>query len=133
MNSKFKIRNLLFSKLIKLKYLPILKYLYFFIFGRNILNDTEFVKQEKNYLTEKGKVHKRSEIINFIISRKKHQTNYLEIGVRNRADNFNLINSTFKYSVDPAVELIDENHFQTTSDSFDDKLKRKIIKFRNKI
>ena len=123
MNSKFKIKNLLFSKLTKLKNFPILKYLYFYIFGRTILNDSEFLKQEKNYFIEKEKGTSRSEVINFIISSKNDQTHYLEIGVRNRADNFNLVNSTFKYSVDPAVKLIDKNHFQITSDIFFDKVK----------
>ena len=124
MKIKLKIKKI-FSKLKNLKDLPILKHLYFYIFGRNILNNSEFLKQEKNYFFEKGKGHTRTEIINFIISRKNHHTYYLEIGVRNRKDNFNLINSTFKYSVDPAVRLDDENHFQITSDVFFDKIKDK--------
>jgi len=124
MKINFKLKKTFFSKLKKLKNLPFLKYIYFYIIGGKILNDSEFIKQEKNYLIEKEKEITRTEIINFIISKKNNQTKYLEIGVRNRKDNFNLINSKYKYSVDPAVNLIEENHFQITSDTFFNNLKK---------
>ena len=60
----------------------------------------------------------RSEVINSIIS-VINASSYLEIGVRNPADNFNLIKCDIKHSVDPGMEF-DENpvDFPVTSDTF---------------
>ena len=120
MNNYFKIRKKIIEKF---KTLPLLKNLYYYFFGKNILKDPEFLAQERNYIKEKEKKITRTQIINFIIARKNIDTYYLEIGVRNRASNFNLINATYKYSVDPAINLDEKNHFQLTSDSFFTNLK----------
>lgn len=42
----------------------------------------------------------RTDIINFLVSRNKYKK-YLEIGVRNKNDNFNLIDIEYKLGVDP--------------------------------
>jgi hypothetical protein len=60
--------------------------------------------------------------------------NYLEIGVRNPADNFNLINCVNKYSVDPGVEFeLNPVDFQMTSDEFFQKLKQDKLKIARSI
>ena len=79
MNNYFKLRKKIFEKF---KILPFLKNIYYYFFGRNILKDPEFLAQERNYLKEKEKKITRTQIINFIISKKNKDTYYLEIGVR---------------------------------------------------
>lgn len=66
----------------------------------------------------------RSEILNFLLaSLNKPSTNYLEIGVRNPAHNFDKIKSSVKYSVDPGVEFeTNPVDFKLTSDEFFDQL-----------
>lgn len=73
---------------------------------------------------EMRKTPKRFDIINLIISSiKTEMTRYLEIGVRNPADNFNRIAADFKFSVDPGVEFKDNPvDFAGTSDEFFDQL-----------
>ena len=89
------------------------------------MNDEKFIIQQKNYTkTEREKPIKRTDIINFLLSLEKRDKKYLEIGVRNRKSNFDLIKSKTKYSVDPAVNLSNHNdHFQLTSDDFFSNLK----------
>jgi hypothetical protein len=63
-------------------------------------------------------VPKRTEIINDLIQSRKYKR-YLEIGVRNPADNFHHINCASKYSVDPGVEFSENPvDFKQTSDDF---------------
>jgi hypothetical protein len=67
---------------------------------------------------EMAKKPKRYDIINFISSKINAQY-YLEIGVRNPDDNFNLINIKNKYSVDPGFEFESNPvDFKLTSDEF---------------
>lgn len=85
------------------------------------------VKLEVNQaiVTEMAKKPLRYDVINYLLScLGKNETNYLEIGVRNPEDNFNLIESSTKYSVDPGVEF-EENpvDFNMTSDQFFEKLR----------
>ena len=83
------------------------------------INDLQYIVEQNNYAkTERAKPIKRTDIINFLLSIKKGEKNYLEIGVRDRKSNFDLIKSNTKYSVDPAVKLPNNNHFQITSDNF---------------
>ena len=86
----------------------------------NYIKDKKLVAKQENYAkTERAKSIKRTDIINFLLSLKDEGKNYLEIGVRNRKGNFDLINANSKYSVDPAVSLVNQkNHFQLTSDKF---------------
>jgi len=91
--------------------------------GERLLND-EFYKEAiiKGRL-ETEKQTSRTAIINFLLSKLKRETTYLEIGVRNPADNFNHINSNTKYSVDPGIEFKKNPvDFQLTSDDFFAKL-----------
>ena len=60
----------------------------------------------------------RTEVINYLIKGRPN-SRYLEIGVRNPADNFKDIKATTKYSVDPGVEFKDNPvDFAMTSDAF---------------
>jgi len=67
---------------------------------------------------EKMKSPLRTEIINYCIAQR-NKKDYLEIGVRNPADNFDLIKADNKISVDPGLEL-ESNPvlYQMTSDEF---------------
>lgn len=61
----------------------------------------------------------RSDIINFILGKFNRETNYLEIGVRHSYENFDLIHSKNKFSVDPGYESeINNVDFKMTSDEF---------------
>ncbi|MBX2817704.1 MAG: class I SAM-dependent methyltransferase [Saprospiraceae bacterium] len=61
----------------------------------------------------------RTEIINFLLAQVPGDTHYLEIGVANPDRNFNHIQATYKYSVDPGFEyLANPVDFQLTSDVF---------------
>tara|TARA_B100000212_G_C27348327_1_gene522423 strand:+ start:619 stop:1380 length:762 start_codon:yes stop_codon:yes gene_type:complete len=83
------------------------------------INDMKCIVEQSNYaMTERAKPIKRTDIINFLLSLTKGEKIYLEIGVRDRKSNFDLIKSNRKYSVDPAVKLPNNNHFQITSDDF---------------
>lgn len=89
-----------------------------------------FFNTKAKELTEKerNKTPKRTEVINHLNSFLNRETTYLEIGVRNPNDNFNKINATKKYSVDPGVEF-EENpvDFKMTSDVFFENLSQKKI------
>jgi|AntRauMFilla1563_2_1112583.scaffolds.fasta_scaffold19116_2 hypothetical protein len=66
---------------------------------------------------------KRSDIINFILGFFENPT-YLEIGVRNPSDNFDLIKCNTKYGVDPGIEFtLNPVDFIMTSDVFFEKLR----------
>ena len=73
---------------------------------------------------EMQKTPLRTEIINFILEKLNRKTNYLEIGVRHRYENFDLVNSDVKFSVDPGYESdINDVDFKMTSDEFFDGIK----------
>jgi len=60
----------------------------------------------------------RTEVINALMDRRGYQT-YLEIGVRNPDDNFNLISARKKVSVDPGIEFRHNPvDYALTSDAF---------------
>lgn len=62
--------------------------------------------------------HKRYDIINLLL-RHTQARRYLEIGVRNPADNFDRIQADFKVSVDPGLEVsLNQATFPLTSDDF---------------
>lgn len=100
-----------------------IKSIKYYALGRKFYNDPYY--QEANHKTQSeiSKATTRTEVINYILSLKSNPTTYLEIGVRNPAHNFNLINSATKYSVDPGVEFKENPvDFKMTSDAFFDKL-----------
>lgn len=91
--------------------------------GRHVVNDPLYKRALDMTKSELKKTPKRTEIINFLLSRFNRETCYLEIGVRNPADNFNYINAGTKYNVDPGVEYQESSiDYKMTSDSFFDKL-----------
>lgn len=91
-----------------------------YIWGDYYLNDQELIKVRDLSEKETKKRPLRSEVINLLLeSLEKQDLKYLEIGVRNPADNFNLINVENKYSVDPGVEFKENPvDFKITSDEF---------------
>jgi hypothetical protein len=95
--------------------------------GRNFLNDPLYLEvQREKYSVAKSPP--RTEIINFLLSLKQHDTCYLEIGVRDPEANFNHIKATQKYSVDPGVEFESNPvDFKLTSDAFFHKLSKNEI------
>lgn len=65
----------------------------------------------------------RFDIINFLLNTFDHETKYLEIGLRYPEDNFDMVNSTFKCSVDPGYENSNNPAtFKMESDEFFKKL-----------
>ena len=103
-----------------LNHFPIIKKtIYSFLLGNKISNDPSFQYAKEKSLIEIKSKYKRTDVINKILSSKKNNTQYLEIGVRNPEENFNLINSKFKYSVDPGYETqVNKADFKLTSDEF---------------
>ena len=101
------------------KFLLRFKPLLYYAKGKNFLNNPYYIEGKKKDDEEMLKNPKRTEIINFILSQFKRETSYLEIGVRNPADNFDHIIANIKYSVDPGIEF-EENpvDFKLTSDTF---------------
>ena len=74
--------------------------------------------KEKTHL-ETLKTPTRTEIINFLLSNRKGETRYLEIGVRDPNGNYNHIIADEKYGVDPGIAY-EKNpvDFKMTSDDF---------------
>lgn len=118
MNIKFK------EFLLKIK--PIKYYLR----GKKNFHDPLFLEVQEKNRVENSKHPSRNEIINYLLSLKKDNTFYLEIGVRNPAHNFDHIKATNKYSVDPGLEY-EQNpvDFRMTSDAFYRKLSNSEILF----
>jgi len=94
--------------------------------SRKICTSETYKDAQKAFFIESQKTPSRYEIINFLLGKKQSETTrYLEIGVRNPQANFNRINATEKYGVDPGIEF-EENpvNFKMTSDAFFDQLKK---------
>jgi len=91
----------------------------FYLLGKTILNDTHFLKVQEQSEKERLKRPTRTDVINFLLSQIQTDSKYLEIGVRNPEDNFNLVNADKKYSVDPGIEFKSNPvDFPYTSDDF---------------
>lgn len=91
----------------------------YYLKGKEILRDPRFL--EARYATEAERVKRpsRTEVINYLLSLKPGGTTYLEIGVFNPDWNFNLIESSVKYGVDPVSRNPEQPvNFQMTSDDF---------------
>ena len=91
--------------------------------SRRSKKDPYSVEAQRLSLQEIRKTPLRTAVINHALSLMERETTYLEIGVRNPADNYNHISADIKYSVDPGVEF-EENpvDFKVTSDDFFEKL-----------
>ena|SRR5690554_783197 len=96
----------------------------YYNWGGRLLNNPYHVKGKHINFEEDRKKPFRSEVINYLLDCLERETTYLEIGVRNPADNFERINSTIKYSVDPGVEFKENPvDYKMTSDEFFKQLK----------
>ena len=74
-----------------------IKSIKYYAWGKNFLQDPHYLDVKRKSQLEKEKKPKRTEIINFLLSLKTGDTNYLEIGVRNPNSNYNHIKSHTKY------------------------------------
>jgi len=91
----------------------------YYNWGGRFLNDPYHLKAKTLNEKEIAKKPLRSEVLNFLLAYLERPTTYLEIGVRNPALNFNLINAHYKYSVDPGLEFKEYPvDFKVTSDEF---------------
>jgi len=97
-----------------------IKLIHFYTRYKQYLDTRSFFRNAKEMNTlEIQKIPSRTIIINHILSLIKQETYYLEIGVRDPADNFNHIIAGKKYSVDPGVEFEGNPvDFVLTSDDF---------------
>jgi hypothetical protein len=87
--------------------------------GKQLLNDPYHRDGRRKSSSEELKTPKRTEIINFLLSKRNEATRYLEIGVRNPDCNYNHIVADEKYSVDPGLEYTENPvDFKMTSDEF---------------
>ncbi|MEY3501642.1 MAG: hypothetical protein RL308_3315, partial [Bacteroidota bacterium] len=100
------------------------KIYYYYNWGGRFINDSYNIATKELNNIEVTKSPLRTDVINFLLSSIKRENLYLEIGVRNPADNFNKINATIKYSVDPGLEFKENPvDFVLTSDQFFDHLR----------
>jgi hypothetical protein len=101
------------------------KLINYYNWGGRFLTDPFYLRTQALNVTERNKSLSRTEIINRLIqATKKENSVYLEIGVRNPADNFNHICAGQKYSVDPGIEFeANPVDFKLTSDAFFEQLK----------
>ena len=96
--------------------------------GETFLNDPFHLAVSKLNSIERKKQPLRSDIINHIANFLNRKITYLEIGVRNPNDNFNLIKADIKYSVDPGVEFAENPvDFKLTSDEFFNQLRDGVV------
>jgi len=94
--------------------------------GKNIKENEYYLLAHNKNKTENSKIPNRTEIINYLVSTLNKDCTYLEIGVRNPEDNFDLISATQKYSVDPGYESkINHATFKMESDDFFYKIREK--------
>jgi len=86
--------------------------------GVAMINNDNYINSKKINKIQSNNTS-RTEVINFIINNMFNDCLYLEIGVRNPDDNFNLIASNKKISVDPGIEYKSNPvDFKMTSDVF---------------
>jgi hypothetical protein len=96
--------------------------------GEIFLNDPIHLAVNELNSIERKKQPLRSDIINHIAKSLNRKITYLEIGVRNPNDNFNLIKADVKYSVDPGVEFLENPvDFKMTSDEFFNQLRDSVV------
>ncbi|NHN26165.1 class I SAM-dependent methyltransferase [Flavobacterium jejuense] len=87
--------------------------------GKDTMSNSFHIDALNKNILEKKKGPIRTDVINYLVKQFDRDIHYLEIGVRYPEHNFNKINATYKYSVDPGVEN-QENpvEFKLTSDAF---------------
>ncbi len=100
------------------------KYYQYLNWGGRYINDNYLISTTKLNESEIAKSPKRYDIINYLLKFLDRESIYLEIGVRNPAINFDLINASKKYSVDPGIEFKENPvDFKMTSDDFFENLR----------
>lgn len=97
--------------------------------GRNIFTHPVFLDTKEKNEKEFAKQPLRSEIINYLLSKMDGPTTYLEVGVCDPSNNYDLVVADSKYSVDPGLEYIENPvDFKMTSDEFFEQLgKNKVL------
>ena len=86
--------------------------------GYLFLSNPIYLEGRKKVKIEKKKQANRTETLNFLLSTFNRDTIYLEIGTRKPEHNFNHIDATTKYSVDPGAEYKKNPvDFKLTSDA----------------
>lgn len=91
----------------------------YYSWGGYFLTNKFIIDGENINKKEVSKKPMRYDVINFLLGTFDRETTYLEIGVREPNDNFNKINASIKYSVDPGIEnIINPVDFKVTSDVF---------------
>jgi len=99
------------------------KSLLYYIEGKRLLNNSHYKEGRRLDQVERAKGPSKAKVLNFLLSTFDRETNYLEIGVRNPDHNFNRVNATKKFSVDPGLEFPENPvDFPMTSDEFFHKL-----------
>lgn len=96
----------------------------YYSWGGYFLTNKFIIEGEKINEKEVSKKPMRFDVINFLLNTFNRETTYLEIGVRDPNDNFNKINASIKFSVDPGFENIENPvDFKVTSDVFFNSIK----------
>lgn len=92
--------------------------------SKNHFSEEHLIWIRESSKNEMVKAPPRYDLINFLLEiLNKAETNYLEIGVRNPADNFDKVKASHKYGVDPGLSFIQNPvQFKVTSDEFFRKL-----------
>lgn len=94
-------------------------------YGRACLASEQYRRARQSERIEREKTPRRTDVINFLVSRFARPVRYLEIGVRDPADNFNAVAAAWKCSVDPGLEFAPNPvDFRMTSDAFFDAWRR---------
>lgn len=89
----------------------------------NPILEKQYVDCRNATMQMSARSHARYDVINLLLSATRSRR-YLEIGVRNPADNFNRIEADIKISVDPGIEArVNHATFPVRSDDFFESLK----------
>jgi hypothetical protein len=96
--------------------------------GLRAYKEEEYIEARKKTALEGEKTPSRTVVINYLLNLLNRDTLFLEIGIRNPEDNYDHVQATKKYSVDPGIEH-DVNHadFPITSDEFFEKLRAGVV------
>ncbi len=101
--------------------------------GKRIHGDKIFSSANNLTKAEMSKEAKRYDVLNFL-AEKINAQNYLEIGIGNPDNNYNLIKIKNKYAVDPGVEFeLNLADFKITSDEFFLQLNENKLEISNEI
>lgn len=105
----------------------------YYNWGGRFLTNPYQIAVEKISIAETKKTPTRTQVLNYLLnSFENDSTQYLEIGVRNPAHNFDEIIASEKYSVDPGIEFKENPvDFKLSSDAFFKQLNAGLILRKN--